>query len=199
MNIPNLKNARGLWLQYVSENRKCIWTQSGRVFNDMNNRCIVGGAVQKKQPTYVGCTTSINFKEFQYFANWHMAQIGFGLETYELDKDFIIPGNKLYSEDTCVLIPSALNTFFGDSRKIRGNYPQGVVWHPQRERFQAQIRIGEKYKYLGLFDTPELAFTAYKKAKEDEARRWYNRLLAGEFPVDPRVIERMRVWELPDA
>lgn len=194
MNIPNFKDGQGNWLQYEIVNRKCNWTQSGRVFNCMNNRCIVGGSVQKKQETYIGCTTSSNFKGFQFFAEWHMQQIGFGLDTYELDKDLLFPGNKEYHEDKCVLIPSALNTFFGDSRKIRGPYPQGVVFHPQRCKFQAQIRIGEKYVYLGLYKSMEEAALIYKVAKENEAQRWYNRLVAGEFLVDPRVIEAMRIW-----
>jgi hypothetical protein len=196
MNIPNFKDGSGKWQQYEIVNRHTIWTVSGRVFNDMNSRCIVGGYKQKVQQTYIGCYTSENFKDFQFFTNWHMSQIGFGLDTYELDKDFIVLGNKLYSEDTCVLIPSALNTFFGDARKIRGTYPQGVVWHPQRHKFQAQIKINNKNTYLGIFKTVEEASAAYKTAKEAEAQRWHQRLIAGEFVVDKRVVERMKTWRL---
>jgi hypothetical protein len=196
MNIHNFKDADGKYQKYLITNRKTTWTVSGRVWNCMNNRCRPGGSVQKKQPAYIGCSTSVNFKDFHFFAGWHENQIGFGLDTYELDKDILIPGNKLYSEDRCVLVPSALNTFFSDSRAIRGAYPQGVVWHPQRRKFQAQIKIDNKNTYLGLFATVDLAASAYKEAKDSEAQRWYNRLVAGEFIVDPRVIEAIKNWRL---
>ena len=35
-------------------------------------------------------------------------------------------------------------------------------------------------------------------AKYAEARRWYERLIAKEYEVDSRIIERMRTWTLPE-
>lgn len=67
-------------------------------------------------------------------------------------------------------------------------YPNG--------NFRAQIMLDGKTKSLGSYATLEQARFAYKTAKETEARRWFQRLTDKEFIVDPRVIERMQVWQL---
>lgn len=41
---------------------------------------------------------------------------------------------------------------------------KGVIWHKQRGRWAAQIRISGTTKHLGFFDTPELASEAYAAA-----------------------------------
>ena len=48
--------------------------------------------------------------------------------------------------------------------------------------------------HIGYYLTIAEAEEAYIRCKEKEARRWYNRLLDGEFIVDSRVIERMKSW-----
>jgi len=197
LNIDNIIE-NGKYLQYVFVNRKCIWTKSGRTFNDMNSRCLVGGHVQKKTPAYIGCETSIEFKDFQFFAKWHEIQIGFGLLGYELDKDILKPRNKIYCPELCVMVPKALNTFLVDSRAIRGELPQGVVWHKQREKYQAQIKIHNKNTYLGLFTTIEAAYNRYKEEKYKLRDKWVKRLENKEFIVDPRVIEAIRVWTISE-
>jgi hypothetical protein len=54
----------------------------------------------EKQPTYIGCSVSDTFLYYHLFYNWCQTQVGFGKEGYQLDKDLLIKGNKLYSEDT---------------------------------------------------------------------------------------------------
>lgn len=44
---------------------------------------------------------------------------------------------------------------------------KGVSWHKNRKTWQASIRVNAKLKYLGSFDTPELAHEAYKKSALD--------------------------------
>lgn len=195
MLIENQKNFGGLWIMSKCVNYKQNYTKSGRVYVDMKLRCLQGGYQQRKFPRYVGCTMSENFESFQFFAEWHMSQVGFGIEGYHIDKDILVEGNKLYSENTCVLVPAALNTFFLSHNASRGLYPQGVTLHGCG-KFQASIIIDKRARHLGLFLNIDDAFQAYKIAKEKEARRWVARLEAGEFVVDQRVIDRMKVWTL---
>lgn len=41
---------------------------------------------------------------------------------------------------------------------------KGVVWHKGRRKWRAQIKLGGRYRHLGLYDTPELAAAAYAAA-----------------------------------
>ncbi len=146
---------------------------------------------QKKRPTYLGCSVSENFKSHSYFYDWVQKQIGFGQEGFELDKDLIFKGNKIYSEDTCLFLPSELNSLFTSCKRARGKLPVGVTL--QSGRFRAQCSIDSVPSYLGYFDTPELAFQAYKQTKEAfiklQAEKW-------EALIDPRAYEALLRYEV---
>lgn len=85
--------------------------------------------------------------------------------------------------------------FLCNRKAARGNWPQGVHFHKAGKKFCAAININGQSNYLGLYANLKTACDVYKEAKESEAYRWYERLKAGEFLVDERVIERMRTWK----
>ena len=189
----------GVWRKSLNVDGTCYKTRSGVTWAAMNLRCLKGSYMQSKRSSYIGCSTSSAFKDFQFFTGWSELQFGYNLAGYELDKDLLTTGNKVYSEDTCIFIPKALNTFLTNHAAARGQYPIGVHFHKATGKFLSQVKVGgATQKYLGLFNSAAEAHAVYKVAKEGESRRWYERLKAGEFPVDPRVIERMRTWELPE-
>ena len=130
---------------------------------------------QRGKPTYVGCSASDNFKSYSYFHEWCRTQIGFNQQNFQLDKDLIFKGNKLYSEDTCLFLPRELNALLVTSKKYRGSLPVGVTAH-QRGNFLAQCSTSSTSRYAGVFKTPEEAFQAYKQAKEAfiklQAEKW---------------------------
>lgn len=194
--IDNFQDSTGRWVVKTMISGKNFWTKSGSVWHNVKQRCKIEGAEQLRNPAYVGSFMSKNFKNFEFFVNWHSSQVGFGLENYHIDKDILIKGNKQYHEDCCVLVPQALNNFLCAHGAARGEWPQGVSFNKEKRYFQATITIDSKAKRLGGFNTPEAAFIVYKSAKEQEARRWAQRLEDGEFIVDLRVIERLRNWTL---
>jgi hypothetical protein len=117
------------------------------------------------RPTYEKCTISSTFIYYHLFYKWCVEQIGFNQDGFELDKDLLIKNNKLYSEHTCIFIPGTLNLLLTKRNCARGIYPIGV--NIKGSRFQAYCNTNTKASnYLGLFDTPELAFQAYKTFKE---------------------------------
>lgn len=138
-------------------------TKEYTLWRNMLKRCYSKPYLEK-QPTYIGCSVSDNFKYYHLFHAWCQTQVGFGKEWYQLDKDLLIKGNKVYSEDTCVFIPSVLNSILLKTAAGRGLLPIGVT--KNGKGFRAQCSIGGKEKSLGTFDTPELAFIAYKTFKE---------------------------------
>lgn len=124
--------------------------------------------------TYVGCSVDKRWHNFQVFAEWFEENY---IEGWELDKDILVKGNKVYSPETCCFIPKEVNSFFTKCNTTRGEYPVGVV--KSNNKFRA--RIGANRKSLGTFNTPEEAFNAYRVAKKEGAKilakKYKNKLL----------------------
>lgn len=139
------------------------------VWNDMLRRCF-SEKYHTKKPTYIGCDVSENFKYFSYFYDWCNNQIGFGLDSYQLDKDLLIKGSKVYSEDICLFIPSQINSLIIKCDGIRGEYPIGVTFHKRVNKFSAKMRLYGDRIHIGYYSTPYLAFLAYKKTKENHIK-----------------------------
>lgn len=116
-----------------------------------------------KRPTYIGCSVHPDWHNFQVFAEWFEENY---IEGYQLDKDILIKNNKIYSPETCCFVPSDINNIFTKSDKRRGEYPIGVSYNIKIKKFISSLRINSYLKYLGIFNTSEQAFQAYKIAKE---------------------------------
>ena len=153
-------------------------TNSYQTWRNMLSRCY-DKEFQKKYPTYVGCTVDKKWHDFQNFADW-LDSHEYGSCGYELDKDVLIYGNKVYSEDNCVLLPKDINALFNTRSRRRGIYPLGVRFHKDVCRFEAQINLSGSRKSLGYFDCPNEAYQAYKAAKERNVKsmavKWANRI-----------------------
>lgn len=132
---------------------------------DMVKRCY-NEKSQENLPTYRTVTIFEEWECFQNFAEW--VEKNCNLETmkgWHLDKDILIKGNKIYSPETCCLVPQEINNLFIKSDKARGEYPIGVS--KEKRRFKAELSTGKNTRiYLGTFNTPEEAFQTYKIAKE---------------------------------
>ena len=162
------------------------------LWNHMLTRCY-GEKAKLKLPSYEDCTASDNFKYFPYFKDWCSKQMGFGKEGWQLDKDILVKGNKIYSEDTCCFVPAEINSVFIKCDRSRGEYPLGVNYHKATRKFVAQISYRKTKTHLGLYDTVEDAFKAYKKSKEKLIKS-----LADKYMdvLDPRVYKAMVEYEV---
>ena len=81
----------------------------------------------------------------------------------KLDKDFLVEGNKIYSQLTCVFIPRKVNNFIITSGKARGDYPIGVRLDKRKKKniYCSECNDGSGVQhYLGMFPTPEQAHRA---------------------------------------
>ena len=147
----------------VDENGKI--TKCYKVWESMLQRCY-DPKYQEKFPTYVGCSVCEEWHNFQVFAEWYYENYyEFGSnELMALDKDILKKGNKIYSADNCVFVPQSINSLFVKRHNDRGECPIGVTKHGNK--FQARLNKGNRRISLGMFNTPEEAFLAYKIAKE---------------------------------
>ena len=113
-------------------------------------------------------------------------------EKINLDKDILHKGNKIYSLDNCVLVPQWINLLFIKKDTNRGEYPIGVSYHKQNKKYQALCNINRKLTRLGLYNTIEEAFNAYKIAKENEIKRIANCCVSkGFITKDSRLYKAM--------
>ena len=147
-------------------------------WNSMFKRCYAE-STHKIRPSYIGCSVCDEWKYYKNFYEWMHSQDNFEIleiigEKYHLDKDILVINNKIYSPDTCELVPHIVNTLFISCNSHRGKYPIGVYYATDRHKFKAQCQdvFTGKYKNLGGYGTPEDAFfLGYKPFKEDVIKR----------------------------
>ena len=160
-------------------------TKEYALWHSMLERCYSKPYLEKK-PTYIGCSVSDTFLYYHLFRVWCQTQVGFGKEEYQLDKDLLIKGNKLYSEDTCVFIPKSLNLLLTKRTLDRGLLPIGVS--KLGKGYLAKCSIDGKAKSLGTFQTVEEAFKEYKLFKESHIKAQAE-LYKNE--IDPRAYQAL--------
>lgn len=151
-------------------NGKQFYCPLYRKWYDMMWRCYSPQA-HKTSPTYTDCTVDKRWHKFSAFREWMIKQDWQGKH---LDKDIILPGNKIYSSETCCFVTSKVNAILGDCAKARGKYPLGVTL--KRKKYNAKLRIDSKRTDIGVFETPESAHQAYCKEKEKYIRNTANEI-----------------------
>lgn len=182
-NIPSLCNigyfGYGEFIGYkqgkTSESYSC-WKR-------MIERCYDGK--YNNHPTYIGTSVCLDWHNYQNFAQWHKDNY---IEGWQLDKDILVEGNKIYSPDTCVFVPSEINQLF-KKELIEGKYSRGVAKIKRRKSFKALIRMGKERMYLGSFSTQEEANKVYSLAYLNKLNILYSKW---ENLVDPRVLLRIK-------
>ena len=92
-------------------------------------------------------------------------------EGKELDKDILFEKNKIYSPNTCVFVDGVVNNFLNDQAAARGEWPIGVYWNEQKQKFISQCNnpFTKEKEYLGYFHCPNQAHRAWKKRKHELA------------------------------
>lgn len=182
---PSVYNQGILGVDFCNDEVK---TKQFMLWKNMLKRCYSEVSL-KESPTYHNCKVSDNFVEYPYFKEWCNKQIGFDQKGWELDKDILIKGNKIYSEETCCFVPKEINLAFVKKEKSRGDYLIGVDFHKARKQYRA--RCGTKH--LGWFSTELEAFNVYKHTKEayikELANKWKDQ-------IDPRIYEALMNYQV---
>ena len=131
------------------------------IWNAMMGRCY-SNKYKNRQPTYKDITVCDEWHNFSKYIDWYLKN---HKENYHVDKDILFKGNKVYSPETCCFVPKEINQLFANSRE--NVLPIGVHFQKTSEKYIAKISKGCGVReHLGIFDTPEEAFQAYKKVKE---------------------------------
>lgn len=131
-----------------------------QVWTNMIKRCYDEKVIARRE-AYRGCTVCEEWLRLSNFLPWYRENCKPG---YQIDKDILIKGNKLYSPETCLGVPRRINALFISARATRGKYPIGVSY--RYKKYVAQINYGNGTVSLGRYNTIEEAFSVYKEAKE---------------------------------
>ncbi len=190
--IPSVYGVGILGTKY-SPSINGVKTKEYMLWHSMLKRCY-SDTYKNKNPTYIDCKVSDGFLYYEYFYEWCNEQIGFDNEGWHLDKDLLIKGNKVYSENTCVFIPKEINLVLTKRTASRGEYLIGVHWCKTKNAFVAQVNKNKgKQEHLGYFNTELEAFNAYKTAKEafvkEQANKWKGK-------IDDRAYEALMSYEV---
>lgn len=167
--------------EHLSRNGRKM-TRAYHRWRNMLERCY-SSASWKTNPSYKGCKVHPDWHNFQNFAEWYYKNRYFD-ESFHLDKDILSSDGKLYSKDTCVLIPPEINHLFRDAPNRSDELLCGIT---VRES-DGLISVQTHGKYIGSYKSVEDAHLAFSKAKYEIimqiSRRW-------EGLVDPRVTQAL--------
>lgn len=117
--------------------------------------------------SYEGCVVDTVWMNLQEFSAWCTKQplynkviLGRGTA---LDKDLLVPDNKLYSSDTCLIIPEEINIALSGKHRYgkKDSLPCGVYRHGNKF---AVYRVEDKN--FDRFYTVEEAVINYKQKKD---------------------------------
>ena len=154
------------------------------VWRSMKKRC-------RKQANYKDCEICKEWLyDYQSFAEWATLRFRKG---WELDKDILIKGNKVYSPDTCCFVPQYINSIFTKNNKRRGSCPIGVYYTKNDKLYQARVSEYGHWVYLGCYKDAISAFNAYKKEKER-----YIKEVADKYKdeLEPRVYKALYNYQV---
>ena len=146
-------------------------------WGNMIERCY-SKAMKRRCPSYETATACLDWENFQNFAEWFIQQSGHEDRGWQLDKDLLGDGSKIYSPETCTLLPARLNILIKNTSRTNQSFilpeysetylPTGVSYNPKSKSYMISVSTLENpSKHKGIyFKTPFDAFRAYKEYKE---------------------------------
>lgn len=150
----------------------------------------------KIHPSYVGCVVCDDWLTYSTFKKDVESMIGYDFDGWQIDKDIINKGNKVYSKENCAFVPEYINKMLPSCRKKRGKYPVGVAKMKGREgkAFESKCNNGKGVRiHLGCYSDELSAFGAYKAFKENLIK-----LKAEELKgiVDDRIYNALKNYQV---
>lgn len=167
-------------------NGKRMMCKTYETWKDMIKRCYSKKS-QQDCPTYIGVTVCDEWRSFMSFHKWWVEN---NVDGWWIDKD-ILTDNRQYSPESCIYVPSWLNTFTIGRDSARGDNPIGASYDKERGLFKASCGnpVTGKVVTIGRFKTPEEAHLAWRARKLEYAAQMKNDMDAIDERIYPRVVE----------
>ena len=131
------------------------------VWRRMLERCYDKNS-KNENPTYYGIVSVCDeWHCFQTFAKWYCENRYEVEGRLHIDKDILHPECKLYSPDTCLLVPQRINMLFVKHRPNSDGLPEGI-----RRKSNGKYTASYQGRLLGTFETIEEAIQVYTIKKK---------------------------------
>ena len=167
--FPSIFGVGILGTKYSSKKDKVI-VKEYRVWYDMLQRCY-DDKYKKEHPTYQNAICCNEWLNYENFYEWIHSQKNFEKwlkgERWAIDKDILVKHNRIYSPDTCCLVPQNVNSLFITNKKVRGSLPIGVIKLKNGFRASCKNPFTNKNQWIDLCETEICAFQQYKTFKEN--------------------------------
>ncbi|WKM80484.1 hypothetical protein [Salmonella phage SW16-7] len=137
-------------------------------------------------PTYSGCVVCDDWLLFSNYYSWFSKNY---IPGFQVDKDLLIVGNKVYSPDTCLFVPNWLNSFIISCKSKRGKYPVGVSKLGKKYVAHCNDPSDGKREYLGLHESPDKAHQCWLKRKLEHAQNLKPHMDNIDIRIYPNVLE----------
>lgn len=149
--------------EYTFKKHKDIYN----IWRSMLSRCYRSNQAS----AYINVTICKEWHNFQIFAKW--ATVNKVIEGV-IDKDILQPTerSKVYSPNTCLVIPRKLNNFIEILQVNNTSGYPGVSLEKVTNSWCARVVTDSSYKHLGVFETKKEAFERYKKEKLAVLDNW---------------------------
>lgn len=180
-------------------------TKACQLWENIKNRCeYLPKMDEKRFGKYQGADACEEWKDFQNFAQWFedVQNSGYYEKGWQLDKDLLVKGNKIYSPETCVFLPEEVNKALNTKSRTRGELPLGMCYGGTRANRKSHIQVYFNCKYPEFtakiylpnsHENIQFGFMFYKNAREK-----YIRFLAEKYKneLDPRAYNALKNYEV---
>lgn len=159
---------------YITK-EKNVSKKEYNVWKNIIRRCY-SGENKKTFVAYKNCKVCDDWHNYSIFAKWYNENLYSCSDELEVDKDILSNNNKIYSKETCVLIPREINRFCQASKKGGSHFLLNNTW-------VARIHHCENKTHIGTFKNfkdAESEFLKYKNKIYQELIEKYKE----ELPPD---------------
>lgn len=158
------------WGKYVVPNKNISRSKEYNAWYNLIVRCV---NPDKAGATYKDCQLDSRWLYFWNFLDWVCNEPNYSKwsESWAIDKDILVSGNKIYGPDTCLLVPKHINNLLLDHKNARGMYSIGVT-RRKDGLYEAQCSLHTgKQRTIGVYRTEAEASKAYWTKKCEVLRK----------------------------
>ena len=118
--------------------------------------------------SYVGCSVCDEWLKFSSFKKFYDK---FYISGYQLDKDILFKGNKIYGPKWCKFVPAIINNLLTVEKMPHAETPRGVRYDSSKGTFLVRLYGHPTKKFIcKTFHDMNEAFLHYKHSKEEYIR-----------------------------